>query len=442
MPIFETLIFGAILACPLHHEAAMKQCTVYVCTDPAAPIAAGRFALDEAGQGHFVYGKSYLARPDAFSFDPVNLRLGSEQMRVALWPDESFGVLSDAGPNSWGKRITGSICQQENRPVPTNPVEWLLSSWHYGSGCLGFAPTPNQPPVSTIAPIALSALDQRLLQAMEDMGREFGTHPGPGTDPEISRILLQGASLGGARPKTVVMHDGMECIVKFNRKNDLFDVCAAEYASMRLAFLAEIEVPEFELVTIGDQSAFVVQRFDRTPQGGRIHYISASSLLNIGQLGDNKTEYQTRYSYGGIAELARAFNPQAVADARQLYRRMVFNILIGNIDDHLRNHGFLLSGPGDAYRLSPAFDMVPHPDSAWLPQSIGVGAQGAASTLANALSQCGRFFLSEAGAGEIIAEVRDVVANWRSVFREAGVSAPDRHRLSPCFAVAEAGALA
>lgn len=405
----------------------MQQCTVFVCTDPAAPVAAGRFAIDDAGQGHFVYGKSYLARPDAFSFDPLNLRLGREQMRVAIWPDESFGVLSDAGPNSWGKRITASICQQENRPMPANPVEWLLTCWHYGSGCLGFAATPDQPPVATLSPVALGALDQRLLHAMDNWGQQAPAQ----ADPEITRILWQGASLGGARPKTVAMHDGVECIVKFNRKNDLFDVCTAEYATMRLAHLAGIDVPEFELVLIGGQPALVVQRFDRTPQDGRIHYISASSLLNLGQLADHQTEYQTRYSYGGIAELARSFNPQAVVDARQLYRRMVFNILVGNIDDHLRNHGFLLTGAG--WRLSPAFDLVPHPDAAWLPQSIGVGAQGAASTLENALSQCGRFFLTEALAREIIGEVREVVANWRRVFHEAGATAQDVHRLTPCF---------
>jgi serine/threonine-protein kinase HipA len=104
---------------------------------------------------------------------------------------------------------------------------------------------------------------------------------------------------------------------------------------MRLVFAAKIEVPDFELVSIGGQSAFMVQRFDRTAQGGRIHYISANSLLNIGQLSANQSEYKTNYSYGGIADIMRSFNPQAVADAQQLYRRMVFNIMIGNVDDHL-----------------------------------------------------------------------------------------------------------
>lgn len=407
----------------------MKQCIVFVCTDPANPVPAGRFMLDEQGQGHFVYGKSFLASEQAFSLDPVNLRLSHEHLHIAVQGDDSFGVLSDAGPNSWGRRITGSICQQEQRPVPANPVEWLLTSWHYGSGCLGFSPAPEQKPIPSIQPIALATLDQQFLQALEDLDAI--------TDPAIRRIILQGSSLGGARPKTVVIHEGAECIVKFNRKNDVFDVSAAEYASMRLAFAAGIAVPDFELVKIGDQSAFVVQRFDRTQSGGRLHYISAHSLLNAGQLADHQAAYKTHFSYGGIAEIMRSFNPQAVADAQQLYRRMVFNILIGNVDDHLRNHGFLLADQSDALRLSPAFDMVPHLDASWMPQSIGVGAHGAASTLENALSQCGRFFLSEANARTIIEEVREVVSGWRNVFREAGVPEQDIYRLAPCFGVAE-----
>ncbi len=111
--------------------------------------------------------------------------------------------------------------------------------------------------------------------------------------------------------------------------------------------------------------------------------------------------------------------------------------MISNVDDHLRNHGFVSAGQGDALRLSPAFDMVPHLDASWMPQSIGVGAQGAASTLENALSQCGRFFLSEANATAIIEEVREVVSGWRHVFREAGLPEQDILRLAPCFAVAE-----
>lgn len=405
------------------------ECTVFICADPKRPVAAGKFALDGRGQGHFVYGASFLKSKNAFAFDPVNLPLSSKQLRVPVRDDDSFGVLSDAGPNTWGRRITASICKARNTPVPSNPVEWLLSSYHYGAGCFGFSVDPSIAPVETILPVELSVLDQKILDAIDNVDAE--------KNAEILRIILPGASLGGARPKTVVMHDGVEHIAKFNRNDDLFDVSTVEYASMRLAFAANIDVPDYELVTIGDRSAFIVKRFDRTPNGGRRHYISAHSLLNVGKLSGSQVEYKTKFSYAGIAEVARAFNPEAVSDSRQLFRRMIFNILIGNVDDHLRNHGFLMTSMTGQYRLSPAFDLLPHLDSSYMPQSIGVGALGAASTLINALTQCERFFLEKAAAKQIISEVRDVVSNWRSVFLDSGVSRADIHRLSACFSAVD-----
>jgi serine/threonine-protein kinase HipA len=116
---------------------------------------------------------------------------------------------------------------------------------------------------------------------------------------------------------------------------------------------------------------------------------------------------------------------------------MIFNILIGNVDDHLRNHGFLMTDAPGQYRLSPAFDLLPHLDSSYMPQSIGVGALGAASTLTNALTQCERFFLEKSGAKQIISEVRDAVANWRAVFLDSGVSRTDIHQLAACFSAAD-----
>lgn len=408
----------------------MNECTVFVCTDPANPIAAGKFGLDQQGHGHFVYGQRFLASKDrAFSFDPINLPLSSEQMRVALHADGSFGVLSDAGPNTWGKRVTSSICSKSKVAIPSNPVEWLLSSYHYGAGCFAFSISPDVPPQATISPLPLSELDARFLAVIDNLDEE--------KDPHVLRLILPGASLGGARPKTVVMHNGEEHIIKFNKKDDLFDISTVEYAAMRLAHSVKIDVTDFELVNLGGRASLLVKRFDRWGDGRRIHYISAHSLLNIGAMSSDRHEYKTRFSYAGIAEICRSINPEAVADARQLFRRMVFNILIGNVDDHLRNHGFVMAGKPGEYRLSPAFDLLPQLEASYMPQSIGVGALGPASTMANALTQCGRFFLDPMAAKEIISEVREGVSNWRSSFTECGVSAHDIHLLTPCFTAAD-----
>lgn len=115
---------------------------------------------------------------------------------------------------------------------------------------------------------------------------------------------------------------------------------------------------------------------------------------------------------------------------------MVLNIMVGNVDDHLRNHALLMKEPG-AYRLSPVFDICPHLDAPFHPQSIGVGAFGAASTVDNALSQCGRFFLSREEAARIVAQVKDVASTWRDVFADSGISEADRYRLGACFALAD-----
>jgi len=196
-----------------------------------------------------------------------------------------------------------------------------------------------------------------------------------------------------------------------------------------------MDVPSFELVHIRDRSVLLLERFDRA-DGERIHYASAHSFLDPRPMSADGREYVTNFSYAGIAEILRPYGEDAQRDAHELYRRMVLNIMVGNVDDHLRNHAFLMTKPGQ-YRLSPVFDIVPHLEAASRPQSIGVGEFGPASTVANALSHCGRFLLTKEEARQIISEVKDVASTWRQEFREAGCSARDIHAITGCFAVAD-----
>jgi serine/threonine-protein kinase HipA len=228
-----------------------------------------------------------------------------------------------------------------------------------------------------------------------------------------------------------------EHIAKFSRPDDLFDVPAAEFATLMLAHKAGIAVPSFELVDIGDRSVLLVERFDRTRDGGRIHYLSAHSVLRPRPLSPDGREYRSSFSYAAIAEALRPRNDSAQDDAHELFRRMVLNIMVGNVDDHLRNHAFLMARPG-VFRLSPAFDLCPHLEAPMRGQQIGVGAYGTASTIENALSQCERFFLRREEARRIVAEVKSVASEWREVFADAGVGKAGRYRLAACFAVAEA----
>jgi serine/threonine-protein kinase HipA len=392
----------------------------------------GRFALDDTGQGRFGYGLRYLKRDDAFELDPIHLPLTVSEIDVPRRNDDSYGVLSDAGPNAWGMQFVLRRLREAHQPPPRNAIEWFLHSAYYGSGCLGFSPDPQTLPYLRAVPSSSQELSGKALRALE----AYIADPDAQLDADTALLLFPGSSLGGIRPKTVVMHQGKEYIAKFSRPDDRFDVPAVEYATLRLAFRAGVDLPDFELIRIKDRSVLLVERFDRTDEGGRIHYISAYSLLNPAHLHADGREYKASFSYAGIAEVLRPFGQQPRRDAHELYRRMILNIMVGNVDDHLRNHACLMTSPGH-YRLSPAFDILPHIEASMRPQSIGVGAQGPASTIRNALSQCGRFLLTEDEAWEIISEVKDVISNWRQIFAEEGVSKQDIYTLSNCFHVAE-----
>ena len=412
----------------------MAQTTMIVfdCGTPAAPVPIARFTLNANGDGLFGYGKRYLGRPDAFSVDPRHLPLLDKDQLLPRQPDGTYGVLSDAGPNAWGAKLTAYLLRKDHKPLPGNPVEWFLQSKHFGSGCLAFAPRPDEPPRLGEVPVRSSDLSARLLEAL----KIYLTDPDHKLDDETIQLLFPGSDLGGLRPKTIVMHDGHEHIAKFERPDDLFDVPAAEYATLRLAHMAGINVPNFELIPVGDRSALLVERFDRTEDGKRIHYLSANSILRPQPLSPDQREYRTSFSYAAIAEALRPKNNDAPEDAHELFRRMVLNIMVGNVDDHLRNHALLMKEPG-VFRLSPAFDICPHLSAPFHPQSIGVGAFGPASTIENAMSQCGRFFLKADEAAKIVAEVKEVASTWRQVFADSGVSEADRYRLAGCFTIAD-----
>jgi serine/threonine-protein kinase HipA len=260
--------------------------------------------------------------------------------------------------------------------------------------------------------------------------------PGQHLDDGILDLLRPGCDLGGVRPKALIKHEGSEHIAKFGHPEDQFDVPIAEYATLRLAYLAGITVPSFELVEIGSRSALLIERFDRTETGTRIHYLSAYSLLSPPAILGDKSPYTAKHSYAGLVEALESSGTCSASAGPELFRRMVFNIMVGNVDDHLRNHAVLMEEPG-VLKLSPAFDLCPHIEAQFRSQSIGVGMQGRASTVSNALSQCSRFQLTSHEAINIVGQVKDALSVWRKIFREAGASTRDLRLLTPCFAVAD-----
>ena len=365
-------------------------------------------------------------------FDPFLsfVTKGASDAPLSLNSDGT-SFLSDFAPSGWGARFIARQLLEEHRPMPTSPIEWLLKSWGYGSGrvvtCLEDTGAPKLREVGTrLSDLSSSLLDEFL---------RFVQLPGQQLDDGSLSILRPGCDLGGVRPKALITYEGREHIVKFGLPDDRFDMPAAEYATMRLAYLAGITVPSFELVEIGSRGALVIERFDRTEAGARIHFLSAYSLLNPPNIQEDNSQYTAKNSYAGLVEALESCDTRSSAGP-ELFRRMVFNIMVGNIDDHLRNHGVLMKEPG-VLELSPAFDLCPQIEAPFRSQSIGVGALGRASTVSNALSQCGRFRLTRPEAVDVVGQLKDTLSNWRQTFREAGVSTGDLSRLTPCFAVAD-----
>jgi serine/threonine-protein kinase HipA len=281
-----------------------------------------------------------------------------------------------------------------------------------------FSASRNQlPPLHEAPPFA--SLERLLLAA--DQIDQGDYQP----SEELVKMLEYGSSMGGARPKVTVSYQGAEWIAKLCRRDDIFDQPKAEYATLSMAEAVGIAVPQHELIEVAGRSVLLVKRFDRH-EAGRSHYLSAHASINAHRVrvGDNDGPM----SYLRIADVLKKISQDAVADLRDLYRRMAFNVLVGNTDDHLRNHGSLMTDSG-SYRLSPAFDLLPHPGDLGL-QALIIGDQGRLSSLDNLLSACERFGVQNDEARQIIREIGRVTDQSEAFFTKVGMNAQDTVLLS------------
>ena len=255
--------------------------------------------------------------------------------------------------------------------------------------------------------------------------------------PEFHRFLLHGSSVGGAKPKAAIDYDGHFRIAKFSEPFDTWPTCRAELAAMHLAGRCGIRVPRCQVISIGGRDIFLIERFDRFGDHVhpfRRHFISAMTLTGSKEM--------TKGSYGGIARAIRRFGPADTLqqDLAELFRRMLFNILCNNHDDHLRNHGFLFDTGSRMWRLSPVYDLVPQPQ--WENEenrrlTLGVGEQGTVATIVNALSRTADFGLSRETAGKIFLEMAGIVRlHWREEHSKAGVPEEKLPALSRSYRVA------
>ena len=292
-------------------------------------------------------------------------------------------------------------------------------------GCLAFSREATAP-----SPASHVLLFHTLPQIADAFDRILR---GEAADPKLERLYRAGRSLGGARPKAVIEHDGAHWIAKFQRHDDEIDQCAAEHATMHLASRCGIDVAKTTLVDVGgNRRAVLVKRFDRGAGPHfypTAHYLSALSILDIDDTSSD----------GSYPQIAGALRQHAAAHARdreELFRRMDFNVLCGNRDDHLTNHALLYDG---RWRLSPAFDIVPQTENVEPLQAIGVGIIGGHPTIENCLSRCGEFGLTRDSARAMTDKMISDMRPWQQIFQSLEVSGPTIVGLRRCFQLVSPG---
>jgi serine/threonine-protein kinase HipA len=382
-------------------------------------LLAGQLIVDDK-RGRFKYAKAYINHPRAFALDPINLPLNDEihvKHRTRDTP-AMFGVLIDAGPDEWGRRCL----TKTRRPPPVTQVEFLLAASGEGVGALHFTANlgdPVRPP------------PERPFENLVHLQHIAGDiEAGKEVDHALEPYFFHGSGLGGARPKSLIENDGREWIAKFNRDSDLVDMCRVELASMRMARAAGIEVPDVDLTETDRGPVILVERFDQAPNEQH-HLVSVASLINKFDI----TEIdESTMSYPGITQLGKRIGHLTSDLGADVFRRMLFNIAIGNTDDHLRNHAFMKRAAASDYSLSPGYDIVPQ-ISLQGSHAIAIGPFGATPTVDNIQAAARRMGVADELAHEIAGAVLGVTSTWRDHMTDAGVGASDLVLLDRCFAM-------
>ena len=385
---------------------------------PARPVGVLTRWPGPARAVSFAYAASWLrAGPGGgtFAIDPgLPLVEGLTPVPGRRLP----GIFADTAPDAWGQAL---LRRREGRD---------LDDWGFLTGvadetrmgALRMRRGIDGPFVSEQSPAVPPVTALRTLQAA---ARRFEEDPdAPGTDPAIARLIAPGSSLGGARPKANYrLPDGSLWIAKFPSRTDRRDVGAWERVYAQLARAAGIDVPDTDLLDVARGGrTFATRRFDRTPGGRRLY---ASALTLTGRTTTEDADY---------ADIARAITANVAAasvrdDLEQLYRRMAFNVLAGNRDDHLRNHGFLRMPAG--WRLAPAFDM--NPAREMREHATTVNGRAIAPTAADVFAARTHFGLTEGAARAVIGEVAAALVTWPDLARQAGISPSEQDQVGIAF---------
>jgi serine/threonine-protein kinase HipA len=379
------------------------QLYLWLLTVPTEPLFVGALNLVRTSRGVSLrYDDAWLEHGFPLSED---LPLVAEEF---LPPDDATaaGAVDDARPDRWGERVIRFV----DKPPRLSLLEYLYFAGDDRFGALGVSLSADEYRPRRLGPLPAlgdAARIRELIQMLQD------GEPVPESE---RRLLVPGVTMGGARPKALLDIDGEQWVVKF-ADGDVIDAPLVEHASMRLAERAGIRAAATMPVRVADGHAVAVKRFDRE-RDRRIHCLTAHVALRAAS---------ERFGYPELAQLLRRRGVTAgdryVADMHELFRRMVFNILIDNTDDHEKNHA-LLTTDAQQYVLAPAYDVLPAGQALGF-QQMRVGEQEADSTVENALSMAQLFELSAEEAVSEVRRVARVVALWREHFASCGVRPRD-----------------
>lgn len=400
-----------------------RQLLVFVDLDGKPNLVGRLWARSRQGResATFEYDASWLKHPSRFALEPA-LVLSHGRHHTAAGR-RLFGAIGDLAPDRWGRLL---IQREERRkargahrqPHTLNEVDYLVAVGDIArQGVLRFKDTEDGEFLAAvqIPPLVrLSALLNASLHITADGG----------SDEDLKLLLAPGSSLGGARPKASVLEkDGTLSVAKFPQHGDLIPTIDWESVALALAARAGIPVPAWGMEKVGNRHVLLLRRFDRD-NARRIPFLSAMSMLDA--------EDSEQRSYLEIADALRQYGAKPEQDCAQLWRRVVFSILISNSDDHLRNHGFLYEPGG--WRLSPAYDLNPVPvDIKPRILTTAIDEADGTASLDLAYQVAEHFGLKQDKAKAIAKEVGSAVQGWRETAKARGLSANEIERMASAF---------
>lgn len=399
----------------------------------------GSLRYDQQGaraSAAFAYDTSWLVTTDRFAVEPgLPLVAGPQFHRRTREGSVFHAAIADTEPDGWGRRVIQrdhAKRRQEARrageaidPRPLNAIDYLLAVDDVSRvGALRFQDEEGR---YQRAVEAGRRTTPPLIELAQLLSASRAIETNTETEADLAYLRGRGTSLGGLRPKCSVLdEDGALAIGKFPSVTDERPVTKGEVLALRLARSAGIDAADARLVESESGPVALIRRFDRTREGARCLYVSAATMLGADPAAPGE------HSYTEIVDALRQYGSRPAADIEELWRRIAFSILITNVDDHLRNHGFLHFDRGQ-WRLAPAFDINPFPErvrelKTWVSEETGPEA-----TVDALLSVAGYFRLRRERAAAILAEIETAVASWRNEGRAIGMTNQELESFADAF---------